>query len=410
MCTQAEVNRFAASIPSVVESLDSPWLDYLRYVYGDRPVLPYRLADLNFFYHRDQQWPESLEWPLMPCKRAHTGMVPYLDPLVPQCNSSQCSRWMNLTAIPKTSYSFVLFPNGYLIKNDSTRGTAFYTIPPSNYFADVNPNASMIEQEKHTFRLSSKLPNHQTYANDTWVEVMRMNERVMKNLLFAFNNGNVREGEESYGCWTYPARGSGIWVNVGQTYALHSKDHTLELYELARRAMGHLPNAMKYGARTFERFPKVAAALGYETVQAQFKTLAPRRKEYFGELVLLSKPHCMSRNESSLPPLRTCLPFADLRVGAMPAARPENGTGRSWPMRCECDEQASFSLNCAARAGSGARHTGPQMRGPGLNRPLIRYSNGMRARVGLDMAPSPSSPPTPSAAPPVSHARRNVSP
>ena len=173
------------------------------------------------------------------------------------------------------------------------------------------------------------------------------------------------------GCWFYPSRGSGIWLNVGKTWKQASKDHqvALDALVMAKLNSTRLPPAFKSTRRVFESWPHRAALLGFDTAQVAFKTLAPKRHEMFSEIAVLKAPYCMSRHQSGLEPLNTCVPFLDVRVGRAPHA---SSSSSSKPHHaCECDEKASMSLNCAARrqrhdgSDSGRlRHMGPQMRAP----------------------------------------------
>jgi hypothetical protein len=99
-------------------------------------------------------------------------------------------------------------------------------------------------------------------------------------------------------------------------------------------------------AKRMEAFPRVAARLGFDSVQVLVKTTAPMRVDPFGEVVMLTSPECMARNQSELLPLRTCTPFLDVRFGSHPALE---GAGDA-PQRCACDDEALQSLNCAAGA------------------------------------------------------------
>ena len=52
-CNGSDTREFLESIPRVVDDPSSPWVGYLRTVYGGiAPPLPFNLSRLHFFYHR----------------------------------------------------------------------------------------------------------------------------------------------------------------------------------------------------------------------------------------------------------------------------------------------------------------------------------------------------------------------
>ena len=357
LCAAADVEEFVSLRPSTIDSTDSPWFGYLQQVYGKHVKLPFALDKLNFFYSRDESWPEHVEWPMGTCGQMHGGNFGppqamardhYRTNNFVKCSANRCARWYREVKEPKRHFSFVIFPNGPLKVRQTSRGTAFYEMPRDG---DVVWNETSNANEEQNIAKASRLLGHEIAENNTWVEVMRMNERVMPKLLFQYNGFGTREGELNYGCWIYPVRGSGIWINVGQTWVNFDKDHQKRLDRmLTSEQLNATPPDIGSGHRIFETYPKRAALLGFDTVQVQFKSLAPRRKEFYGELVVLKKPDCMTRRQSGLKPLDTCLPFLDMRVGPDPSTVEH-------VHHCVCSENASFSLNCAERAGhfSGAQ-------------------------------------------------------
>ena len=86
----------------------------------------------------------------------------------------------------------------------------------------------------------------------------------------------------SDGCWFYPVRGSGVWVNVRRTAALHSPrsagsvldqmQSTLPPERLARLSqkltLAH--NACMSAHRRLETFPVRANFLGFDSIFVQF--------------------------------------------------------------------------------------------------------------------------------------------
>lgn len=164
-----------------------------------------------------------------------------------------------------------------------------------------------------------------------------MNERIMLNGLYKTNGNRLLEGEDNYGCWFYQATGSGIWLNLGQSWAQQTKDMQQELDDLYQARTGrplqrYLPAGVPtQTTRRYESYPKRAGALGFRSVQIQFKRLS--HSEPYAEVVVVA-PQCMQRNMTGLLPLRSCPgSWLDLRIGA------------AQEHQCICDDEL-FSLNC----------------------------------------------------------------
>lgn len=410
LCSAAEAVHFLATRPAVITSPDSPWFGYLAHVYGKAPVLPFQLSQLNFFYHRDSNWPAHIEWPMAPCLASAARPKSHVRAPVqpgPACPEEACARWgaggggsRRGSGSDDTTQGgrhesrrvvIVIFPNGRYEHryggSTPTRGTAIYERPTTDITAECS---AAYGQDLNTFEkrwLSDRhLPAHtnwswvparkaylecelrhmaqryvgrSTATDGSWAEVMRMSERVLPgNLLVPSSSFSGIEGEEDFGCWFYAARGSGVWVNVGRTWRQNTKDTQVLLDRQYFSRFGasaekyYRPNRTHVSGfkKFFESFPRRAAALGFNSVQLQFKTIAQNRVDPFAELVFLATPGCMARRGSGLPPLRTCTPLLDLRVGADPAALGPR------PQPCVCDDDSSYSLNCAGSAG----HRGPQ--------------------------------------------------
>ena len=79
-CTISDANHFLGLIPRVVSSASSPWVSYLRSVYGSEPPLPFELSKLRFWYHRSTRWQrlhgDSLEWPMAACATPRSPVEP----------------------------------------------------------------------------------------------------------------------------------------------------------------------------------------------------------------------------------------------------------------------------------------------------------------------------------------------
>ena len=142
------------------------------------------------------------------------------------------------------------------------------------------------------------------------------------------------EGRLNYGCWFFPAAGSGIWLPLGRTYITHTKSGgSLASLKAAWRANTTIEHneSEKIVAPHGEVMPSYAARLGYDTVQAQFNNMGS-----MAETVAVSAP-CMARE--GRPGLGACVPL-ELRAGA----RAER--------RCECDSDVKgfTALQCVGVA------------------------------------------------------------
>jgi len=96
ICDLASIHHFVAHLP---HSLDhtSPWLHYLRAVYGHASTNT-DLRKLNFFYHRAHftQTHPNLDWPMADCIiNVTTRVVQHVrsDP----CASTRCKQWLSST-------------------------------------------------------------------------------------------------------------------------------------------------------------------------------------------------------------------------------------------------------------------------------------------------------------------------
>ena len=162
-----------ANRPEIVTTADSPWIGYLTAVYGRRPVLPFVLRELNFFYHHDEHWPSDVEWPMAPCMSTRTPMA---DTSMRRCNSSQCSRWSaadgggGSSNSVHGSYAHVIFPNGGRSRI-RTKGTAIFERWQTKNGSSLDAPGLAQSAGAHS---ANSLLGHRVGPNGSWVEVMRM--------------------------------------------------------------------------------------------------------------------------------------------------------------------------------------------------------------------------------------------
>lgn len=65
--------------------------------------------------------------------------------------------------------------------------------------------------------ITSKSLGRAMHLNDTWVEVMRMHEKAVNPTMPEV------EGTHQFGCWFFPASGSGVWLNTRRSHHLLHK-------------------------------------------------------------------------------------------------------------------------------------------------------------------------------------------
>ena len=297
-------------MPRVVWSADSPWLGYVSAVYGSVPPLPLNLSTFHWFYHRHSKWPLGVEWPMPTCFKNGTVAGHW-----PPCAPAVCARWRERRPPgedgPGRSYSVAHFRDGV-----SSRGSCIFRLERTR-FASAATSAS----EEARVGAANTLLGHAVQPSGRWVEVYR---RVRS-----------REGTRGYGCWFFPARGSGIWLWLGRTFPLHYKHNVRALMRHweANRTIDHAASAAeRRAAPVGESFPIVAAELGLRSVQVQFNF-----NRQFSEIVVVDRA-CMWRNES----LRACAPDSlGLRVGWYDAS-----TGDDRRIGCLCNDSVPV-LNCA---------------------------------------------------------------
>ena len=303
-CDVASTAAFKQAIPEQIETPDSPWYGYLRAVYGPSLTLPFDLGRVNFFYHHDDQtWARRfprVEWPMSSCRipvptmNLQTGLSVVE---APRCDVTACSRWLQ----PKDAQHQ---PTMFAISQT-------HAMPNADYNESVG--VVMFGETIGAGAVASRFDlGRHPVGQGEWAEVIRRSDDMI------FPPGH--EGTNGYGCWFFPAIGSGIWVNTGKTLQLrYRKDiafggggdivsrwlqmHSLAseqnftkqagTVELSSEAMGLLPPGMHR-----ETFPIMAHELGYDSIQIQNG----------GELVMTSI-ECMFQSR----PIRACAP-AELGV------------------------------------------------------------------------------------------------
>ena len=280
LCTHAEAAAFVSAIPHGEAPEGSPWHGYLRVVYGPAPP-PRRLSDINFWYHHHARWPAAVEWPMARCVSSRRGAaVWFRDPTTPMCEPVTCRRWLDdeYTYDPSQSrfQAYAAWAEaaraGAPFYNASVEAThAVCSLSPRNNYscvralvvraavgtsratllseklqqgavrtrfykeaAALQPGAPLVGcvaaqalRSKAEARLISAsmslLGRGQPCGHDEWIEVFREDDRGL------VSGGAQLEGHGEYGCWFFPARGSGVFLNAGRTRLLYRKSDVADL-------------------------------------------------------------------------------------------------------------------------------------------------------------------------------------
>ena len=159
------------------------------------------------------------------------------------------------------------------------------------------------------------------------MEVVRKDD---VGLAFTLTQGQSLEGRNNYGCWFYPAIGSGILINLGRSLGIYWKknyNHVEAAWRVRYGASNVTDLARVQNMPHGERFPLQAADLGYDTVFVRNNLGYDS-----GEIVVLNRGQCMVNQRK----LRSCTPMIDVRTWA----------GRGTAGSCRCDDGLASFLSC----------------------------------------------------------------
>jgi len=333
LCTAGHVLSLYRRLPMGVTNSSSPWYGYLTKVYGKGEVpLPFDLRKLQLFF------PGLLPTSTHLCRARVISGLPVVgnltdgEPLLPTCPQTDCSGWVR-TAEEADADPLVqrLHPRGW------ARGSSHIWTPITQRWMggeqeqrdQHDPRWSRIDQSRlqlsgrHLF-VALQMRSRQFFEDNTLVEVIRIGMGSRK-----FSEGG------NYGCWFYPARGSGIFVNVGNSLRTRSK----------------LEAAAQLGTPPHDEFlPNATRARGFDSLQ-----------------ILHGGPQYGGSNfryhESTMPTFELVLTFpgcvtlgswkkwTNLTGPCVPVAT-RSGWNASRP--CHCDPAASPLLNCLSTSATGA--------------------------------------------------------
>ena len=338
LCSTSEIPPFRASIPQLVTSTASPWFLYLRAVYGDleEGALPFNLGKLDWWYHQGWSNLSGVEWPMPQCVRSGSGWS--RDPSAAPCDEPTCARWRAREGEPTAGSANAAYEMNVFF--DHNRGTQArgslgssvwdnFKVVMAQFYKTRDANHE--SEDGAIERLSREQLGRQITPGRGWAEVVRFDEKSL-NLGGRYNG--FGEGRNGYGVWFWPAKGSGVFINVGNTLALHHKASDARLVRRfeANASVGH--NATRdyvRANRVPERAPMMAFAVGLDSVQFQMN------KMRHGAEMVLTRRACMGFQEGAVEPVRTCPPTACTEL--------RTGWKASWV--CRCNDNASALLNCA---------------------------------------------------------------
>ena len=189
LCSEHDFGWFKAQLPQLT-TRNSPWYGYLHSVYNEPPPLPVDLQVLELFY--------TGRLPTTECHYGHSGH----RTSVPMCRAHVCDEWL----VPRrnaSSKAALAASHGTLLVGRLSLLSG--KLVPGDEFVAMQPPPQ----------------KRRRYHSGEWVEVVRAAE----------------DGEGIfYGAWFYPVRGSGVFVNTGQTHSYLSTEALVRhLLPLARK-------------------------------------------------------------------------------------------------------------------------------------------------------------------------------
>lgn len=182
LCSDIDIMRFHAHLP-VVRKAPSPWIDYLATVYGTPPTLPFDMQSISAFY------PGILPTRIDNCT-GHKEFAHRSDPL------------------PYDDASTATGCDGYLWETRREEGRP--TIIRS-FIGSRHTLRSMLAEDPFAIFLGLQPMPRTPYSSYEWVEVLRV--------------GSWTKEDKMYGCWFWPARGSGVFVNLQASIAVSNIDN-----------------------------------------------------------------------------------------------------------------------------------------------------------------------------------------
>ena len=337
LCTSADLVKLYPRLPTAVRNEASPWHTYLTRVYGESGFpLPFDLHRLEIFY------PGLLPTSTHLCRgppltvTARSVNITEAVPHLPICTQEQCAGWLReQSEVERDPEVMSTYPPGWAgpaaqIWTPLTELWHSDDAQDQHDLRESGANQSRLELTGRHLFVGLQLDRPRTYFDDdTWVEVIRVRQGSYSRLGRPLLEGGY------YGCWFWPVRGSGMFVNVGRS--LHAVNKAAAALEL-----GTPPHD--------EYFANATAARGFASLQVrsgawQYGGSRPRfhGRTAPGFELILTGPGCVVAPEQ-----------AAVKDAVGRAAKNLTGPCAPVPLRagwaasrpCACDNSASPLLNC----------------------------------------------------------------
>ena len=291
VCTAPDLAAFMLRLPVHVKKKSSPIYAYLRAVYNAELSLPFDMRKIEAFYPGLLPTEPCVDnGPSSDCHKDHSE----------SCNA-QCSSWQPRPAPDAASVEAFLVNRSFIRTSSST--------------------AAEGEQPfGHVVALQSAPPKRKAVPQRSWAEVTRL----------ADTYSSRAEGMNDYGCWLYPARGTGVWVYAGSSLVWPT-------WKSAHTTVRQVTNYQQ-PVKSDELFARTAASRGFDSfqiVRSHGRTwgwMAVGETHPAHELVLVGHPSCMRST-------------ARLRSGCLPQDV-ELRTGPNASVPCVCDGRTDAPLRC----------------------------------------------------------------
>ena len=331
LCYTGDLLSLFKRLPMEVTDASSPWYTYLSKVYGAGTFpMPFDLRQLELFYPGLLPTSTHLcnENPYGTKNRKRIDETPHLPP----CEQNLCSGWLrdpieaeNDTRVQR------LHPNGW-----GTGTSHIWTPIQEIWKGDDEDQRDLVSSGANESRLvltgrhlfvalqRSRTHRPQLHNDHSWVEVMRV---------------QITDEGNNYGCWFWPLKGSGFFVNVGRSIRATNKGALAQQLNTPPHDR-YLPNASAAAGYDSFQIYRGGPQYGGHSTRFHVKTIPAYE-------IALTGPQCV-RIVQSVDGLYDKATNDTLNGPCVPVPI---RTGWNASRECECDDKASPLLNCLRRDG-----------------------------------------------------------
>lgn len=242
LCDTASASAFLDNMPTMLNTSDSPWFDYLEFVYQSQVQLPFNLSSLRLLYSGYDAFRakgNASSFPGTTCNNKHA----------PSCSSphctSFCARW--LTADTRTSAAIVWLrrerPTRVIFNDkDELEHILLWVITDSKNSSPIHVH-STVQVDSHEWLEVTRTPKRGEGKTGYGTRLTAFSQCTIlarhasachpgqggSTQLCIFLLAHVRQPcalpftTHAAGIWFRPAPGSGIWMNSGRTKACYVK-------------------------------------------------------------------------------------------------------------------------------------------------------------------------------------------